>query len=460
MASVIFDNSTLSAVQRLMGTAPAPHWYDPQGDYSAFENFIAHLIFHEDFYYIDDYKPEFRQARAKDFTYCRPISISGFPYDVITDDVKTLTDDLIFDVRGGRLQPGLLKNFLENIGLYLTCAWHMQSSDYFLVLKILADGGDELRNKYSPLTSLIFNQISDRVSLPTSDRAILVGSDGNEISKASADGSHKIDHDLLAFVRSLNWLTSRTAFYTLVATYFEASTCLHPVRHNFLARWSTEKPVIQNARGWRGILISYFSSQADIAIRNINQATEPCLVGVNLPPFVSWAMRSAGNVTDAIKFVLDMRLKPEAIELRKHFRELDEIRREHEIAKFKLGVNRLVSAIEAESALLQRRYGRDPNGQGAPTISMTAQIAPLPGLSVSAVGKLPLGDIRSRLSRTRYIRSLFRNVVDDVVRFDQLGPIRSALINGVKRSKEMRNPQLRVENNKFFGKSSFWKKPM
>ena len=54
MASVVFDNSTLSAVQRLTGTAPAPNWYDAQGDYAALENFVCSLIFYDDFYFVDD----------------------------------------------------------------------------------------------------------------------------------------------------------------------------------------------------------------------------------------------------------------------------------------------------------------------------------------------------------------------------------------------------------------------
>lgn len=65
-----------------------------------------------------------------------------------------MTKELILDIRGGKQTEGLLKEFLEDLDLYVTCAWHMQSSNYFLTLKILADEPDDwaARYKYSRLT--------------------------------------------------------------------------------------------------------------------------------------------------------------------------------------------------------------------------------------------------------------------------------------------------------------------
>src|SRR5260370_42225309 len=202
---------------------------------------MANLLFHDDLYFVDDYYEGLRELRHQNFPYCRPIPRDSFSYDSLADHAKELVDDLILDIRGGQLQPGLIKEFLNSVGLYMTCAWHLQSSDYFLVLKILSDGGDELRNKYSPLTALIFNQLSGHASDPNNNQAFnLVGSDGRQIAWDDPDRLHNIDRDLLQFVRSLNWLGLRVAFYTLVSVYFEATACFHPIRHNFLARWSTE----------------------------------------------------------------------------------------------------------------------------------------------------------------------------------------------------------------------------
>ena len=131
MANIIIDNSTLSAVQRLTGTAPAPRSYDLQGDYSALENFLTSLIFYDAFYFVDDYKSEFREERQSQFSYCRAINTDLFPYDEISAHANSLTENLILDVRAGHMEPGVIKEFLENIGLYLTCAWHMRSSNYF-----------------------------------------------------------------------------------------------------------------------------------------------------------------------------------------------------------------------------------------------------------------------------------------------------------------------------------------
>jgi hypothetical protein len=148
MAAVIIDNATLSAVQRLTGTAPAPSSYDAQGDYSALENLFLHLLFFDDFYFVDDYKDEFRSARAREFDFAHPIPPASLPYSEVEETSVTMTKQLILDIRGGKQANGLLKEFLEEIDLHLTCAWHMQSSDYFLTLKILADEPDTWSARY------------------------------------------------------------------------------------------------------------------------------------------------------------------------------------------------------------------------------------------------------------------------------------------------------------------------
>src|SRR5581483_11550706 len=180
MAAVIIDNASLSAVQRLTGTAPAPNSYDAQGDYSALENLFLHLILFDDYYFVDDYKEEHRLGRASEFSFAHPIPQSSFPYGAVEAAAIQRTKQLILDIRAGKQEEGLLKDFLEEIELHVAAAWHMQSSDYFLTLKILANEPDTsaARYKYSPLTAMIFQQLSGKseVAPPT-----LIGSDGGNI---------------------------------------------------------------------------------------------------------------------------------------------------------------------------------------------------------------------------------------------------------------------------------------
>jgi len=161
-SNIIVDNSTLSSIQRITGQIQVPQNYSIEGDYSAFENFLCSLMFYDNFYFIDDYKEEHRKERLSQFSYIRPISISSFPYSELEKHSVDITDHLLLDIRGGKVSRSALTEFLEVMGLHLTCAWQMQSSDFFLTLKVLSDSPDydEERYKYSPLTSMIFNQIN------------------------------------------------------------------------------------------------------------------------------------------------------------------------------------------------------------------------------------------------------------------------------------------------------------
>lgn len=461
MPSVIFDNSTLTAVQRLTGDAPAPNSYDVQGDYSALESFFTSLIFYDDFYFIDDYKPEFREQRRERFSYCRSVATAAFPYNETLSAAKILTENLMLDIRGGRMQVGVIKDFLESIGLYLTGAWHMQSSDYFLVLKILADGGDELKYKYSPLSALIFNQLSGRGNeAETEEKYCLLDSGGNAIHKESTDGqiNFKIDNDLMTFAKSLNWLTMRASFYALLSGHFDASVCLHPIRHNFLAQWTSQEKIVKVSDVWRQKLTSFFSGEAAAAINAINAASEATEIGIDLPLFAAWAVGKTGNVSDAISFILDIRQNPEAVALRQHLNELDELQCGNEIGKHKTELNKLRTALEIEAGRMQNKFGQALVGKSASTVSMTAQFLPVPKISAGA--RINLDNLGLKFGKPRHFRSLFRNVVADVIQFDSLGDVRGKLMKQVRRTKDLTTPTLRVEDKKFLGKSSSWKLPM
>ncbi len=456
MAAVIIDNSTLSAVQRLKGTAPAPSSYDAQGDFSALENFLMSLMFYGEHFYVDDYKPEFQEQRLREFDYCKRIDIAKFPYEALIAQAKELTDGLILDIRGGRVNSGLIKEFLESIGLYLTAAWHMRSSDFFLVLKILSEDNDH-KYKYSPLTALIFNQLSHVQHGKSDPTCNLVSSDGYDINESpgSVDGK-AVDGQVRYFAASLNWLTHRASFYTLVSNHFDSAIGLHPIRHNFIVRWSEQKKIVQSNKLWRQQLVKFFSDEMVAAVNSINAATEPVAVGIELPLFTTWALGKTGNVKDAIKFILEMQQKPECISIRRHFDELDHLRTRQATAAFKTTMNKLRSAIETEARAMQNRYGTT-SGKSSIAMSVSAELLPIPKLGVS--GKFELPAIPS-FGPKKHLRGLLRNITNDVVSFDSLGTVRNNLLKQVRRSDQFSVPALEIEEKKFFGKQFFWKRPM
>ena len=459
MSTVLIDNSTLTAVQRLTGNAPAPRSYDPQGDYAAFEALASTLLFYDDFYFVDDYKEDFRAQRAEQFRFARAIPIEAFPYDAATATAHRLTEDLLLDIRAGRMEPGIIKQFLESIGLHLTAAWQMQSSDYFLTLKVLADEPNNWDNrfKYSPLSALIFDQTLGREA-EASDKALkLIASDGAEIGEKEEGGrTYKVGADIIEFAASLNWMTWRTAFYALTSAHFGSASCLHPIRHNFLNRWSLHDGVINSSEAWRQRLASFFGTQAREAVNAINAVADATEVGAELPLFAAWAVGRAGNVSSAIDFLLEIRVTADAIGLRQKLQEIEAIREARSDPNWKRELNRLAQAIQAEATALARKYGAEIGT--APTVSINAELAPIPSLGISR--EIELGNLGLRFGSARRVRGLFRNVVNDIAGYDNLGVVRNALMRQVKRTYARTIPALPIEERRYAGRESDWKKIM
>ena len=187
-SNLIVDNSTLSSIQRITGQIQVPQNYSIEGDYSAFENFLSNLMFYDNLYFLDDYKEEYKKERRSQFGYIRPITTKSFPYSELEEHSVEITDHLMFDIRGGKVSSSALTDFLEVMGLHLTCAWQMQSSDFFLTLKVLSDSPDydDERYKYSPLTSMIFNQINDgQADSEDINRLYLESRDGEIIEESA-----------------------------------------------------------------------------------------------------------------------------------------------------------------------------------------------------------------------------------------------------------------------------------
>jgi hypothetical protein len=459
MTAVIIDNSTLSAVQRLAGTIPAPNSYDAQGDYSALENLFVHLLFFDDYYFVDDYKEEFRSARMKEFSFIHPIPPSSFPYSEIEALAVAKTKQLILDIRGGKQTDGLLKEFLEEINLHVACAWHMQSSDYFLTLKILSDEPDTLaaRYKYSPLTAMIFQQLSHDASNHVPPN--LIGSDGQAIASKEnrGDRSYVVGSELRHFSNSLNWLARRTAFFAFLSAHFDAAMSLHPIRHNFLARWSSKGAILTSSSVWRRKLGDFFGSKSAEAVNAINASTDAIEIGADLPLFAAWAVGVKGNVRDALSFIVEISQRPQTIALRKHFDEIDARRSGGDIAQHKRAINDLRAAIELEARKLVEKCGGS-NASSVPSISINAPLLPVPGLSFST--KADAGNLKIKFGPARRARTLLRNVVKDVIGFEELGKVRGALLRNVRRSEEHSIPALRIEEKRYFGRGSSWKEPM
>jgi hypothetical protein len=304
---------------------------------------------------------------------------------------------------------------------------------------------------------MIFQELSRDTS--SHEPPNLVSSDGANIPLEQKKGhrSYVVSGELLDFSNSLNWLARRTAFYTMLSSHFGVSIALHPIRHNFLSRWSTTDSIIKGSPIWRAQLGHFFGTKSIEAINAINASTESLEIGANLPLFAAWAVGSCGSVKDSLPFILDIAQKPETIALRKHFGEIDRLRNDGEVLKHKKAINELRAAIEIGANNMMNRYAK-AKAISAPSVSINAQLLPIPKLSFDA--KADVANFKLKFGPARHVRTLLRNVVTDVVSFNDLGAVKASLLRNVNRSEKSTVPALRIEQKRFFGRSSDWKEPM
>lgn len=161
MTNAIIDNSTLTAVDRVIGNIPVRPEYDLSGDLAAFDSYLAALLFYDNPVRVDDYKPEHAENRAKNFPELGTVKFESASYsdfDVLAKDISAAGT---LKIQAGDVELNELGQFLEDIDLHVCPAWVMQSSDFFLRIRLLSDAAGSEVKKYTPLMSAIFDQLSE-----------------------------------------------------------------------------------------------------------------------------------------------------------------------------------------------------------------------------------------------------------------------------------------------------------
>ncbi len=69
MSYALVDNASLTSVQRLLGRIETRGTDSIDGDIAAFEHLVQALLFYQDVVCIDDYKPEYRLSREREFSF-------------------------------------------------------------------------------------------------------------------------------------------------------------------------------------------------------------------------------------------------------------------------------------------------------------------------------------------------------------------------------------------------------
>ena len=147
------------------------------------------ILFYDGVFYVDDYKEEHRQGRAKQFPFLIPIAPKSFPYETMRASATEFVSDLVLHVKGEKIQHDELGKFLEMLKLYTTFTLDMRSSNWFLTMKMLASPDEISVEKYTKLKEMIFTELpasrDPTFGRPQRQVCELVGSDGKEIESDS-----------------------------------------------------------------------------------------------------------------------------------------------------------------------------------------------------------------------------------------------------------------------------------
>lgn len=184
MSYALIDNASLTATQRLLGRIETRGRYSTDGDIIAFEHLIEGILFYNEVVCLDDYKPEHRESRRRDFPFIRFLNLNEFGLPEVAEVASREAARFSPEIRGGEFVDADFKAFLEQLKMHIVCTWDLTSSVYYLTLKMLGKPNTPEFEKYSDISGTIFNELTDsqQTGAKWNDSVQLVDSSGRPIA--------------------------------------------------------------------------------------------------------------------------------------------------------------------------------------------------------------------------------------------------------------------------------------
>lgn len=465
----IIDNSTLTAVQRLMGEIPIKNKNTIDGDILALETFVQAVLFYDDVFYINDYKPQYKANREKYFKYIYPIEFEKTDYDKILKETQRCTNDFVPTVSKRSFDNKSLKDFFNILKMNITFTWDLSSSVYYLKHKILQEHCGVDIPKYSKLADMIFSQFKN--GEPTEEmgykRPKIYDSNGEFVSEGYVviDESGSGQEALVAkqtnlFLAGLSWMDFRTTFYTLVAEQLGVDLTLHPIRNTYqitLLEKYSNRP--QNSR----TILDTINQKAYETFRAINLPTQPILIATCLPMFSVWLANKFG-LDNFIDNLYALKGEKEFMRARDILNNLDAIQKENH-SKYVKETNKLLCDFEKQMENLMERYGVVQN-----FINPTSSFIKAYNIASAFSAELPtIPNINSCIKKPGMLEkthnysgfgATFKAIIDDLTSIEKLGKYHDILTSKVVLDRDARYYNIKSENASYANAKSYWKIPL
>ena len=471
MRGVIVDNSTLTSIQRLMGLIPIKNKALVDSDILALENMIQMMLFYDNIYFLNDYKKEYEQSRKEYFHWLIPIEKEQIEYDELVSQARLFTQDIIPTVAGGRFNDENFAPFFELLKMNVTFTWDMSSSVYYLTEKMLADVGGVDIDKYSTLSAMIYDELSEKneVLSPYLDNKMKIyNSSGEVISEQvqlmdfkghAANG--EISKQVNAFFAGLNWLALRTVLYTMLAREFKCDLFLHHIRDGFhinmLMNLEKDNPSVLKPA--MDVMKGISTSNLNMVLKN----TQPYVTKFNIPMFSVWLATKTDNPSRFFDKVLEIREENMFKQAREKLSVLDRLYEEDQ-AKYIKKSNMLIREIDVLMERIRVKYGVDtPQGIPlAPMISLwnastvASQLPKIPKVHY----RIKQLDFLKDLLPSKGFNAVYRSVINDLTQVSRLGKYYDIITSNIVLDRSAEHYRSKQEQVKYSNSKSWWKLPL
>ena len=466
MSYALIDNASLTAIERVLGDIVVKNPDTVNGDLVAFENLVQAILFYDDLICVDNYKPKYKKSRKEKFDFIRFLDEEEINISELDQLAESQAQQIKPEIRGGEFADDDFKELVEMLKLNMVCTWDMRSSVYYLTMKMLGQPDTPEYEKYSELSSAIFNELSDVGNTRGywSKDVKLVSSSGHEFTRQDfreeKDGKGGVTRSLEMFVASLNWLAYKSIYYSIVAKHLKADSFIHPIRHAYQLHWMKKTGAF--GHDFTARVINNLSDKISTTTSEIVDHGRSTALSLDLPIFSAWLSHQGGGIEHAISSALEIKGEDQFSTARQIIREIRATYDEEGIAEGNKRVTKLQNNLDKIVGDIKREYGV-PSAQGISGSFLIKSIN-----SVTAFAGIPaLPDKEVGISTPKFLRSkehkafatVFKDVTNELTSIERLGGVRDLMARSFVIDDEYYLAP-KTEDPNFRRVSSGWKLPM
>lgn len=472
MSTALLDNATLTAVQRIVGSAPSRSRDAVDVDLVAYENYVQARLFYDDLVVIDDYLPKHRNARRAEFPFLSYIDPESLGLKEIVEQANAATDQIHPRIQGGQFANPEFKALFQLLQTHMICTWDMASSIYHLTLKVLAAPHSGDFEKYGAIATAIFQELGDAKSVGrrVSSEVQLVDRFGKPIDKDyvvpdarwGSGNTGEPSGAIGAFVASLMWVANRAVFYSLAAAHLRADSFLYPIRQAYQQHYLAQAFKYEVDASKR--LVDKLSATLSRDVMEVHNAGAVTVTGLDLPVFSAWLAVQCGDPKAALHAVEEIRMQRDFVAAREQLNDLRLRYEGNSLIDGNKQLAKLRGQIGKVSKTMREKYSINTS-QGVPLTRLVtvynayAAVRGLPTLPKLDI-KIPIPTILRDLRRQVGFAAVYRNVLNDLGSFGALGDVRDTLGRRVMIDENAYSYSPKAEDPNYRRAHSYWKSPM